>query len=98
MASRSAFTEADVAKMRAVAKAVYENPALLADFDRDPSEAAFNVAGFRTPEGYHLHIADDQNRFVPAEYAGKFGAEDAGTWMREEFRVGYKTYSLVACM
>ncbi|MBV1704639.1 MAG: hypothetical protein KGI57_08630 [Hyphomicrobiales bacterium] len=98
MAIPNYLTETDVTKMREIAKAVYENPTLLADFDRDPEAAAFQINGFRPPEGHHLHLSDDKNQFHPAEYPGRFGSHDVDGWTRDEFRVGYKTYSLVACM
>jgi len=92
-----AAIRADYGKMTEIAKAVYENPALLASFERDPAAAAFAINGFVVPEGMHLHIADAQNNFTPAEDEGKFGDESAAAWNRVEVRAGYKTFSLVAC-
>jgi hypothetical protein len=88
---------ADYSKMREIAKAVYENPALLADFERDPAAAAFKINGFRVPEGMHIHIADANNNFIPAEEPGIFGDESRDSWDRIEVRAGYKTFSLVGC-
>lgn len=84
-------------QMREIAKAVYEDRSLLADFEKDPEGTAFKINGFVVPEGFHIHIADAENRLYPAEEAGKFGSEAAGTWDRVEFRVGYKTFSFVEC-
>jgi hypothetical protein len=89
---------AQMAKMREIAKVVYDDPGKLAEFERDPMGFAKSVNGFEPPAGFHLHIADADNKLVPAEEAGVFGAEDRPTWDRMEFRVGYKTVSLVACI
>ena len=91
------FVKADYAKMQEIAKAVYENPSLLADFERNPSAAAFTINGFVVPEGFHIHIADAQNKFYPGEEHGIFGDEAKDAWDRVEVRAGYKTFSLVAC-
>lgn len=91
------IANADYAKMREIAKAVYENPALLADFERDPAAAARAVNGFEVPQGFHIHIADADNNFYPAEEHGRFGAEGEQRWDRVEMRAGYKTFSLVGC-
>jgi len=88
---------ADYAKMREIAKAVYDDPSLLADFERDPAEAARKINGFEVPEGFHIHIADADNKFYPAEEHGRFGAEGEERWDRVEMRAGYKTFSLVGC-
>jgi hypothetical protein len=88
---------ADYAKMREIAKAVYENPSLLADFERDPAEAARKINGFEIPAGFHIHIADSENRLYPPEEPGIFGAEGRDRWDRVEMRAGYKTFSLVGC-
>jgi hypothetical protein len=88
---------ADYAKMREIAKAVYENPALLAEFERDPAEAARKINGYEVPAGFHIHIADADNKFYPAEQHGIFGAEESEKWDRVEMRAGYKTFSLVSC-
>jgi hypothetical protein len=93
----SVIATADYAKMREIAKAVYENPALLADFERDPAEAARKINGFEVPAGFHIHIADADNNFYPKEEAGIFGAEGEEKWDRVEMRAGYKTFSLVGC-
>jgi len=92
-----AAVRADYGKMQEIAKTVYENPSLLASFERDPAAAAFAINGFVVPEGMHLHIADAQNNFTPAEDEGKFGGEGLSSWNRVEVRAGYKTFSLVAC-
>ena len=92
-----AAVAADYSKMREIAKAVYENPALLADFERDPTAAAYAINGFRIPEGMHIHIADANNNFTPAEEPGIFGDEARDSWDRIEVRAGYKTFSLVGC-
>ena len=86
-----------MAQMREIAKAVYEDRALLADFEQDPEGTAFKINGFKVAEGFHIHIADSENRLYPAEEPGKFGSEEASTWDRVEFRVGYKTFSFVEC-
>ena len=91
------IASANIRKMREIAKAVYENPALLLDFERDPNGTAERINGFMTPEGLHIHIADATNRFYPAEDDGVFGAEERDGWERLEIRVGYKTFSLVGC-
>jgi len=88
---------ADYEKMREIAKAVYENPSLLADFERDPAEAARKINGFEVPAGFHIHIADADNNFYPAERHGVLGAEGEEKWDRVEMRAGYKTFSLVGC-
>ena len=93
-----AFTKADHAKMREIAKAVYDDPSLLADFERNPEATARAINGFVPPRGYHIHIADAGNRLYPAEEAGRFGGQDKDEWSRVEFRAGYKTFSLVGCM
>ena len=92
-----AAVRADYAKMREIAKAVYDDPSLLAAFERDPAAAAFAINGFKVPEGMHIHIADAQNRFIPSEEPGIFGDESLESWNRVEVRAGYKTFSLVAC-
>lgn len=93
-----AFSHADYGKMREIAKAVYENPSLLTDFEHDPEATAMAINGFVPPAGYHIHIADASNRLYPSEEAGRFGAEDRDDWSRVEFRAGYKTFSLVGCL
>ncbi|MBV9635814.1 MAG: hypothetical protein JOZ40_14435 [Methylobacteriaceae bacterium] len=87
----------DHGKMSEIARAVYENPSLLAEFERAPEATAGRINGFTVPAGFHLHLADADNRLYPAEEAGTFGAADRSEWARMEFRVGYKTVSLVAC-
>lgn len=89
--------DATIAKMREIAKVVYDDPAKISDFERDPLGFAKSVNGFEPPAGFHLHVADANNNLIPAEDEGIFGAETRPTWDRLEFRVGYKTYSLVAC-
>jgi len=91
------LVKADYVKMQGLAKAVYENPALLAEFERDPAAAALKINGFVVPEGFHIHIADAENKFYPPEDKGIFGDETKGSWDRVEVRAGYKTFSLVAC-
>jgi hypothetical protein len=91
------IASANVRKMREIAKAVYDNPALLLEFERDPSGTAERINGFMTPEGFHIHIADSSNRFYPPEEDGVFGADDHDRWERLEIRVGYRTFSLVGC-
>lgn len=86
-----------MAQMREIAKAVYEDRALLADFEQDPEGTAFKINGFTVAEGFHIHIADAENRLYPAEEAGVFGDESRERWDRVEFRVGYKTFSFVEC-
>lgn len=100
LASRGGFrVDAEqMAKMREIAKVVYDDPAKIAEFERDPMGFAKSVNGFEPPAGFHLHLADADNKLIPAEDDGIFGAEDRPTWDRLEFRVGYKTVSLVACM
>ena len=87
----------DYGKMREIAKAVYENPALLSEFESDPAGTAHKINGFVVPEGFHIHIADADNKFYPAEDEGIFGAEGREQWDRMEMRAGYKTFSLVGC-
>lgn len=88
---------ADYGKMREIAQAVYENPSLLADFERDPAGTAHKINGFVVPDGFHIHIADADNNFYPAEEPGIFGAESRDKWERVEMRAGFKTFSLVGC-
>ncbi len=88
---------ANIRKMREIAKAVYDNPALLSEFERDPNGTAEKINGFVTPQGFHIHLADDANRFYPAEEAGVFGSEERDGWERLEIRVGYRTFSVVGC-
>lgn len=90
--------EEQIAKMREIAKVVYDDPSKIAEFERDPMGFAKAVNGFEPPAGFHLHLADANNNLVPPEEDGIFGAESRPTWDRLEFRVGYKTVSLVACM
>jgi hypothetical protein len=90
--------DAQIAKMREIAKVVYENPSKIAEFERDPMSFAKSVNGFEPPEGFHLHLADANNNLVPPEEDGIFGSDERPTWDRLEFRVGYKTVSLVACL
>ena len=92
------FSSRQIADMREIAKAVYENPSLLAKFEQDPEGTAKAINGFEPPAGYHIHVADAANKFHPAEEAGRFGAEGNADWVRTEFRVCYKTFSLVACV
>jgi hypothetical protein len=87
----------DQKKMREIARAVYEDRSLLAAFDHDPEAAARSINGFEVPKGFHLHIADDQNRFYPAEEYGLFGSDGNDDWSRVEIRAGYRTISLVMC-
>ncbi|MBL8588979.1 MAG: hypothetical protein JNK46_10665 [Methylobacteriaceae bacterium] len=89
--------ETQLAKMREIAKVVYDDPGKIAEFERDPMGFAKSVNGFEPPAGFHLHIADASNNLIPPEEDGIFGAESRTTWDRLEFRVGYKTVSLVAC-
>lgn len=91
------IASADYAKMTEIARAVYENPSLLADFERDPEGTAYKINGFIVPQGFHIHIADADNKFYPAEGPGIFGAESRDQWDRMEMRAGYKTFSLVGC-
>lgn len=91
------LTAVDYEKMREIARAVHDDAALFAAFERSPEATAKAINGFEVPEGFHLHIADAQNRLYPAEEPGVFGAADKGEWSRIEFRVGYKSLSLVAC-
>lgn len=93
-----AFSSADYEKMRGIAKAVYDDPTLLEDFERDPEATAKAINGFVPPSGFHIHIADASNKLHPAEEAGRFGDESRDSWSRVEFRAGYKTFSLVGCM
>jgi len=95
--SARVIASADYGKMREIARAVYENPSLLADFERDPAGTAHKINGFVVPEGFHIHIADADNKFYPAEEPGIFGAEGRDQWDRVEMRAGYKTFSLVGC-
>jgi len=90
------LTSVDYARMREVAKAVYEDTKLFDAFLENPEGVAHSL-GFDVPEGYHLHIADAENRLYPAEEAGAFGSEDNTAWSRLEVRAGYKTISLVMC-
>ena len=91
------IASADFGKMREIAKAVYENPSLLEEFERDPEGTAYKINGFVVPEGFHIHIADANNKFYPAEDPGRFGAEGVDRWERVEMRADYKTFSLVGC-
>lgn len=96
-ANAGQLANVDYAKMRGVAKAVYDDPSLLDAFAQDPEATARAINGFEVPEGFHLHIADAQNNFIPPEEEGIFGAEGIDTWGRIETRAGYKTVSLVMC-
>ena len=98
MPNLPSMTSKEIGQMREIAKAVYENPALLADFARDPEATAKSINGFTPPAGYHIHVADENNKLYPAEEAGRFGAADLNDWSRVEFRAGHKTFSLVVCM
>lgn len=100
LAQAGAFrlTPGQMAQMREIAKVIHDDPSRLADFERDPEGFARAVNGFEPPAGFHLHVADSQNNLYPAEEAGIFGAEDRSDWARLEFRAGYKTFSLVACI
>jgi hypothetical protein len=89
---------AQMEKMREIARVVYDDPSRIAEFERDPMAFAKSVNGFEPPAGFHLHLADADNKLVPPEEDGIFGAETRPSWDRLEFRVGYKTVSLVACM
>jgi hypothetical protein len=93
----SVIASADYGKMRGIAQAIYENPALLGEFERDPAGTAYKINGFVVPEGFHIHIADADNKFYPAEEPGIFGAEGRDQWDRVEMRAGFKTFSLVGC-
>ncbi len=92
-----AAASVDVAKMREIAKALYETPSLVKAFEIDPEGTAAKINGFVVPEGMHLHMADDRNTFTPAEEAGRFGSAEATEWDRVEVRAGYRTVSLVSC-
>jgi hypothetical protein len=91
------LTSVDYARMREIAKAVHDDADLFAAFEKDPEGTARKINGFAVPEGYHLHIADADNKLYPAEEAGAFGSEDKDSWSRLEVRAGYKTISLVMC-
>jgi hypothetical protein len=94
--SAAVLAELDYGKMRAIAKEIHDDPALLADFELDP-EGFVRARGFRIPEGMHIHIADAENKFFPPEEPGIFGDESKANWARIETRAGYKTFSLVCC-
>jgi len=96
-ANAAQLATVDYEKMRGVAKAVYDDPSLLAAFEQDPEGTARAINGFEVPEGFHIHIADANNNFIPAEEHGVFGDEAADAWGRIETRAGYKTVSLVMC-
>jgi hypothetical protein len=96
-AGATVIASIDHAKMVEIARTIYENPALLTDFERAPEATARKINGFEVPAGFHLHVADADNRLYPAEEVGTFGSTDKGHWARMEFRAGYKTVSLVAC-
>ena len=98
MPNLPSMTSKEIGQMREIAKAVYENPSLLSDFERDPEATAKAINGFTPPAGFHIHVADADNKLYPAEEAGRFGAEDRADWDRVEFRAGYKTFSFVACL
>jgi hypothetical protein len=87
----------DFGKMREIARAIHEDPSLLAAFEKDPEAVAASINGFEVPEGFHIHIADAENTLIPAEDAGVFGADSRDSWDRLEVRAGYKTISLVVC-
>ena len=84
-------------KMREIARAIHEDPSLLAAFEKDPEGVAASINGFQVPEGFHIHIADANNTLIPAEEEGVFGADSRDSWDRLEVRAGYKTISLVVC-
>lgn len=87
----------DFGKMREIARAIHEDPSLLAAFEKDPEAVAASINGFQVPEGFHIHVADASNTLIPAEEEGVFGADDRDSWDRFEVRAGYKTISLVVC-
>lgn len=100
LAREGAFrlSEGQMLQMREIAKVIHEDPSRIAEFERDPEAFARGVNGFEPPAGFHLHVADSANNLYPPEDAGIFGAEDRANWARLEFRAGYKTFSLVACL
>ena len=89
---------AQMEKMREIARVVYDDPSRIAEFERDPMAFAKSVNGFEPPAGVHLQVA------APADcVGGRCGQRQCPwrrtpSWDRLEFRVGYKTVSLVACM
>ena len=96
-ANVASLADVDYNKMREIARAIHDDPSLLAAFEQAPEETAKRINGFVPPEGFHIHIADADNRLHPAEEPSAFGAEDRETWARMEVRAGYKTLSLVVC-
>lgn len=100
LARQGAFrlSEGQLLQMREIAKVIHDDPSRLAEFERDPEAFARAVNGFEVPAGFHIHVADAQNNLYPTEEEGIFGAEDRAAWARLEFRAGYKTFSLVACV
>ncbi|GGH11554.1 hypothetical protein GCM10007036_08700 [Alsobacter metallidurans] len=95
--SAASLARVDYAKMREIAKAIHEDRSLLDAFEQDPEGTARGINGFEVPEGFHIHVADAENRLYPAEEAGVFGDESREAWDRMEVRAGHKTISLVVC-
>jgi hypothetical protein len=96
-ASAAQLAAVNYDQMREIARAIHEDRSLLTAFEQDPEGVARAINGFEVPEGFHMHVADADNRLYPAEEAGGFGDEDKGSWSRLEVRAGHKTISLVVC-
>lgn len=90
-----ACTRADRTRMREIAKAIYDNPSLLEEFERNPNAVAFAINGFKVPDGVHIHIDDGHNKLTPAEQVTALSNGREENWDRVEVRIGYKTVSFV---
>jgi hypothetical protein len=96
--SAARLAQVDYAKMREIAKAIHDDRSLLDAFEKDPEGVAKAINGFEVPDGFHIHVADEDNRLYPAEEPGVFGDETRDAWERLEVRAGHKTISLVMCI
>ncbi len=99
--STSALPQLDYAKMYEVAKAVADNPSLIAEFDADPEAAAKKINGFQVPPGFHMHIADGENSYHPPEddaLSQISGQVDESVWSRIEIRAGVGAMACIVCL
>ena len=99
--STAALSQISYSDMHEIAKAVAGNPSLLADFAADPAAAAHQINGFRAPAGFHIHVADAENRYYPAEddaLAQISTQPDAVLWSRIEVRAGFGPMACIVCL
>lgn len=99
--SSALLENVDYAKMYEIAETVAKNPALIADFDRDPIAAAKKINGFEPPAPFHMHVVDASNVYHPKEddALSQISGKPAGAaWTRIEVRAGFATIACIICL